>query len=107
MGLTIFAAELRRKEIGIRKVLGASVYRITRLLSTDFLKLVLGAAVIAFPLGWWAMHSWLQQFDYRVTIGWWLFPAVIAFGFLIAQGTMLWQTLKAATENPVKNLKRE
>jgi putative ABC transport system permease protein len=107
LGLTIFAAELRRKEISIRKVLGASVYRITRLLSADFLKLVLVAAVIAFPLGWWAMHSWLQQFDYRVTIGWWLFPAVIVFGFLIAQGTMLLQTLKAATENPVKNLKRE
>jgi putative ABC transport system permease protein len=107
LGLTIFAAELRRKEVSIRKVLGASVYQIVRLLSVDFLKLVVLAALIAFPLGWLAMHNWLQQFDYRIAIGWWLFLAVIAFGFFIALATMMLQTLKTAVENPVKNLKRE
>jgi putative ABC transport system permease protein len=107
LGLTIFAAELRRKEVSIRKVLGASVYQIIRLLSVDFLKLVVLAALIAFPLGWLAMHNWLQQFDYRIAIGWWLFLAVIAFGFFIALATMMLQTLKTAVENPVKNLKRE
>jgi putative ABC transport system permease protein len=107
LGLTIFAAELRKKEVSIRKVLGASVYQIIRLLSVDFLKLVVLAALIAFPLGWLAMHNWLQQFDYRIAIGWWLFLAVIAFGFFMALATMMLQTLKTAVENPVKNLKRE
>jgi ABC-type antimicrobial peptide transport system permease subunit len=107
LGLTIFAAELRRKEISIRKVLGASVFQITRLLSADFLKLVVLAAVIAFPLGWLAMHNWLQQFDYRMTIDWWLFLGVIAFGFFIALVTIMLQTLRTAVENPVKNLKRD
>jgi putative ABC transport system permease protein len=107
LGLTIFAAELRRKEISIRKVLGASIYQIARLLSGDFLKLVILAALIAFPLGWLAMRNWLQQFDYRVVFGWWLFLAVIAFGFLIALATTLIQTLRTAVENPIKNLKRE
>ena len=107
LGLTIFAAELRRKEISIRKVLGASVYQITTLLSADFLKLVVLAALVAFPLGWLAMQNWLQQFDYRIVIGWWLFLAVIAFGFLIALATTMMQTLRAAVENPIKNLKKE
>jgi putative ABC transport system permease protein len=87
--------------------LGASVYQITSLLSADFLKLVVLAALIAFPLGWLAMQNWLQQFDYRIVIGWWLFLAVIAFGFFIALATTMMQTLRTAVENPIKNLKRE
>jgi putative ABC transport system permease protein len=106
-GLTIFAAELRRKEISIRKVLGASVFQITRLLSANFLKLVMLAALIAFPLGWLAMHDWLEQFDYRISIGWWLFLSVMIFGFFIAFATMTLQTIKAALESPVKNLNRD
>ncbi len=63
--------------------------------------------MIAFPLGWLAMQNWLQQFDYRIAIGWWLFLSVIAFGFFIALATVLLQTFKTAVENPIKNLKRE
>jgi putative ABC transport system permease protein len=106
-GLTIFAVELRRKEISIRKVLGASVYQITGLLSADFLRLVMLAALIAFPLGWLAMHDWLQQFDYRISIGWWLFLSVMIFGFFIALTTTMLQTLRTALEPPVKNLNRD
>jgi putative ABC transport system permease protein len=106
-GLTIFAVELRRKEISIRKVLGASVCQITRLLSADFLRLVMLAALIAFPFGWLAMNDWLRQFDYRVSIGWWLFLSVMVFGFFIALATMMLQTLRAAHETPVKNLNKD
>jgi putative ABC transport system permease protein len=105
LGLAMFAAEIRRKEISIRRVLGANVYQIATLLSTDFVKLVLLSALISFPLGWLTMNSWLQQFDYRISINVWLFFAVILFAFVIAQVTMMTQTLKAATEKPVNNLK--
>lgn len=106
-GLTAYAAEQRTREIGIRKVLGASVTGIIRLLSKDFLRLVVISAVIAFPLAWWAMRSWLQDFAYRITIGWEIFAvaAVIAVG--IALLTVSFQAVKAALANPVKSLRSE
>jgi len=106
-GLTAYAAEQRTREIGIRKVLGASVTGIIRLLSKDFLRLVVISAVISFPLAWWAMHTWLQDFAYRITIGWEIFAvaAVIAVG--IALLTVSFQAVRAALANPVKSLRSE
>ncbi|HEY8969150.1 MAG TPA: ABC transporter permease [Puia sp.] len=106
-GLAAYAAEQRTKEIGIRKVLGATVTSIVSLLSKDFLVLVLVAALIAFPFSWWAMHRWLQDFAYRISIGWQVFglAAVLAVG--IALATISWQALKAAWANPVRSLRSE
>jgi len=106
-GLAAYAAEQRTREIGIRKVLGASVGGIVGLLSRDFLRLVVISAVIAFPLAWWAMHHWLQDFAYRITIGWEVFAAagVVAVG--IALVTVSFQAVRAALANPVKSLRSE
>ncbi|TSJ40692.1 FtsX-like permease family protein [Mucilaginibacter corticis] len=105
--LSAFLAEQRSKEIGIRKVLGASVQGITALLSIDFIKLVLLAILIASPIAWWAMHKWLQDFAYRVTISWWMF-AIAGFGAIfIALITVSFQSVKAALANPVKSLRSE
>jgi putative ABC transport system permease protein len=106
-GLAAYAAEQRTREIGIRKVLGATVTNIVGLLSRDFLLLVLVAALIAFPFSWWAMHRWLQDFAYRISIGWDVFglAAILAVG--IALFTISWQALKAAWANPVKSLRAE
>jgi putative ABC transport system permease protein len=106
-GLVTYAAEQRTKEIGIRKVLGASVSNIVQLLSKDFLKLVGIAAAIAFPLAWWGMHRWLQDFAYRITISWWIFLVAGAIALLIALLTVSFQAIKAALANPVKNLRTE
>ena len=106
-GLATYAAEQRIKEIGIRKVLGASVSSIVGMLSKDFAKLVLIASLIAFPVAWWAMHNWLQDFAYRITIGWWIFLAAGAIAFLIAFITVSSQAIKAALANPVKSLRTE
>ncbi|MEO6455868.1 MAG: FtsX-like permease family protein, partial [Ginsengibacter sp.] len=106
-GLAAYAAEQRTKEIGIRKVLGASVNNITGLLSKDFLKLVLIAWVIAFPVSWWAMHTWLQDFAYRVSISWWIFFIAGAVAIIIALLTVSFQAIKAAVANPVKSLRTE
>jgi len=106
-GLTAYAAEQRTREIGIRKVLGASVGGIIQLLSKDFLGLVVVAMAIAFPLSWWAMRRWLQDFAYRISIGWEIF-AVAAFAAIgIALLTVSFQALKAALANPVKSLRSE
>jgi putative ABC transport system permease protein len=106
-GLAAYAAEQRTREIGIRKVLGATVGGIVALLSKDFLRLVLVSAVITFPLAWWAMHHWLEDFAYRITIGWEIFllAAVLAVG--VALVTVSFQAVKAGLANPVKSLRSE
>lgn len=106
-GLSAFAISQRVKEIGIRKVLGADVSSIVGLLSKDFLKLVLVAAIIAFPVAWYAMHQWLQDFAYRIGISWWVFLLAALIATIIAFVTISFQSLKAATSNPVKNLRTE
>jgi len=106
-GLVTFTAEQKTKEIGIRKVLGASVTGIVGMLSKDFLTLVLIAAVIAFPVAWWAMHRWLNDFAYRVNIGWWVFVVAGIIAMLIALITISFQSVKAAIANPVKSLRTE
>ncbi len=106
-GLSAFAITQRIKEIGIRKVLGASVSSIVRLLSTDFLKLVVISAIFAFPVAWYAMYSWLQDFAYRISIPWWIFLASLIIAALIALFTIGFQAIKAAVANPVKSLRTE
>jgi ABC-type antimicrobial peptide transport system permease subunit len=106
-GLVTFTAEQKTKEIGIRKVLGASVTGIVGMLSKDFLKLVIIAAVIAFPVSWWAMHRWLNDFAYRVNIGWWVFVVAGIVALMIALLTISFQSIKAAVANPVKSLRTE
>lgn len=106
-GLVTYAAEVRTKEIGIRKVLGASISQIVGLLSADFLKLVFLASVIACPIAWWSMHSWLQDFVYRTTIGWWIFPLSAALAALITILTVCLRAFKAAVANPIDCLRTE
>ncbi|MGZ3763989.1 MAG: ABC transporter permease [Mucilaginibacter sp.] len=106
-GLASHSAERRVKEIGVRKVLGASVQRIVLLLSGNFLKLVLIANLIAWPLAWYAMHRWLYDFAYRIDISWTIFVAVAFISVLIALVTISFQSVKAAIANPVKSLRSE
>ena len=106
-GLSAYTATQRIKEIGIRKVLGASVPDITKMLSKDFLKLIVIAIVIASPLAWWAMSKWLEDFAYRVNISWWIFLAAGALALAIAMLTVIFQAIKAAIANPVKSLRTE
>ncbi len=106
-GLSAFTITQRIKEIGIRKVLGASANNIVTLISRDFLQLVGVAAIIAFPVAWLAMHRWLQDFAYRVEISAWLFIAAAVLAALVAFVTIGLQALKAAMTNPVKNLRTE
>ena len=106
-GLAIYTTEQRTKEIGIRKVLGASVASVTTLLSKDFIKLVLVACVIAFPASYWAMQQWLQDFAYRISISWWIFGLAGLLSVLIALITISFQAVKAALANPVKSLRSE
>jgi putative ABC transport system permease protein len=106
-GLVTYAAEQRTKEIGIRKVLGANVTIIVTMISTDFLKLVLIASLIAVPFAWWAMNKWLQDFAYRIQISWWVFLMAGILAILIALLTVCFQAIKAAIANPVKSLRTE
>lgn len=106
-GLATFTAEQRTKEIGVRKVLGASVVSIVALLSKDFLKLVLIAIVLATPVGWWAVNRWLQDFAYKINIEWWVFALAGALAVGIALLTVSFQSIKAALMNPVKSLRSE
>jgi putative ABC transport system permease protein len=106
-GLAMYTAERRIKEIGVRKVLGASVHGLVGLLSRDFIKLVLIAAVIAFPIAWWSMNKWLEAFVYRINIEWWVFLVAAAGAILIALATISYQSVRAAMMNPVKNLRTE
>jgi putative ABC transport system permease protein len=106
-GLATYTAQVKTKEIGIRKVLGASVASIVELLSKDFLKLVIIAIVIATPLAWWAIHKWLEGFAYRTDIPWWIFAIAGLLALLIALVTVSFQAVKAAVANPVKSLRSE
>jgi putative ABC transport system permease protein len=105
--LAAFTAEQRTKEIGIRKVLGASVMNIVGLLSKNFLMMVFIASLIAFPVAWWAMNNWLEDFPYRINISWWVFGITAVVAVTIALITISFQAIKAATTNPVKSLRTE
>jgi putative ABC transport system permease protein len=107
LGLTIYAAEQRVKEIGVRKVLGASVSGIVLMLSKDFLKLVLIAAVIAIPIAWFFMNKWLEDFAYRISINWWVFGLSALAAIIIAMTTICFQVLKAAIANPARSLRTD
>jgi ABC-type antimicrobial peptide transport system permease subunit len=106
-GLTVFAAEQRIKEIGIRKVLGAGVTSIAGLLSKDFLKLVLLATIIAIPIAWYITVVWLQNYAYRIQISWWVFAMAACIVLFLACITISAQAIKAAMANPVKSLRSE
>jgi putative ABC transport system permease protein len=106
-GLAAYTAERRIKEIGIRKVLGASVSGLAGLLSKDFLQLVGIACLIAFPIAFWALHKWLESYQYRVGINWWVFVLAGVLAMLIALATVSFQAIKAALMNPVKSLRSE
>lgn len=107
LGMIMFAAQQRTKEIGIRKVLGATVSGIVTLLSKDFIKLVLIALLIASPIAWWAMNKWLEDFAYRITIQWWMFALAGFTALAIALLTVSFQAIKAALTNPVDSLRDE
>jgi len=106
-GLAAYMAERRKKEIGIRKVLGANVSGITALLSKDFLQLVVISCLAAFPVAWWTMNNWLQSYQYRTSINWWVFVAAGLAAILIALFTISFQAIKAALANPIKSLRTE
>ena len=106
-GLASYSAERRIKEVGIRKVLGASVQNIVAMLSKDFLKYVFIAALIALPLAWFSVNKWLQNYAYRVNISWWIFLLAVLVAMLIALITISFQAIKAAIANPVKSLRTE
>jgi predicted permease len=106
-GLAVYTAERRIKEIGVRKVLGASITNITTLLSKDFLLLVFISCLVAFPLAWWMMHNWLENYKYRIEISWWVFVVAGTTALLIALITISFQSIKAAIANPVKSLRSE
>ena len=106
-GLAAYMAEGRIKEIGVRKVLGASVTSIVSLLSKDFVGLVIISFILASPVAWWLMHNWLQNYPYRVTIEWWIFVFAATISVIIALATVSYHAIRAATANPVKSLRTE
>ncbi|HTI93065.1 MAG TPA: FtsX-like permease family protein [Puia sp.] len=107
LGLAAYSTLQRAREIGIRKVLGASVTTIIALLSKEFLRLVVIALMIASPIAWFAMHSWLQDFAYRTTIAWWVFPLAAGTAVLITFLTVGFYSFEAAAADPVDSLKME
>ena len=106
-GLATYTAQVKTKEIGIRKVLGASVASMIRLLSKEFIVLVLTAFVIATPVAWYFMSKWLRDFAYRININWWIFLVTGMLAIIIALLTVGFQAIKAAVANPVKSLRTE
>ena len=106
-GLSAFSAEQRTREIGIRKLLGASVQSVLMLVSKEFLSLVIIAFIISIPLTWWGMHKWLQDFAYRINISWWIFAIAGILAIFIAALTVSFQAIKAAVSNPAKSLRTE
>jgi putative ABC transport system permease protein len=107
LGLSLFATAQRKKEIGVRKVLGASISNIVLLLSKDFIRLILLAILLASPLAWYLMRGWLQNFAYRINISWWIFLSAGMLAIFIAMATVSFQAVKAALANPVKSLRTE
>ena len=107
LGLVMYITNTRTKEIGVRKVLGASVTQLVTLLSKDFIALVLVAFLIALPVAWWAMNNWLQDFVYRTSLSWWVFAVTGAGMILIAMLILSIRTIKSAIENPVNSLRTE
>lgn len=106
-GLAAYTAERRTKEIGIRKVMGASVLNVARLLSFDFLKLVALSCCVAFPAAYWAMQNWLKGYEYHIGISLWVFVAAGFADVIIAVATVSFQSVKAALANPVDSLRSE
>jgi len=107
LGLISLMTVKRIKEIGIRKVLGATVTNIVALISKDFIKLIALAVLISTPFAWWAMHKWLQSFAYRIEINWWIFALTGVLAIIIALITIGFQAIKAALANPVESLRAE
>jgi len=107
LGLAAYTTQQRTREISVRKVLGASVTNIIAMLSKDFLKLVVIAALIAFPVAWWGMHKWLNNFEYKISVGWWVFVIAALAATLVALFTISFQAIRAAVANPVKSLRTE
>jgi putative ABC transport system permease protein len=107
LGLAAYTAQVRTREIGVRKVVGASVTGIIRLLAFDFIKLVIIAIVIATPASWYLMNKWLQDFAYKINIGWFVFVLAGLLAITIALLTISFQSVKAALANPVKSLRTE
>jgi ABC-type antimicrobial peptide transport system permease subunit len=106
-GLASFVAEQRTKEIGVRKVLGASVMRLWAMLSREFVMLVMLSLTVAMPLAWYIMSHWLKQYTYRTEISWWIFAAAGAGALLVTLLTVSYQSIRAARANPVKSLRME
>ena len=106
-GLSSYAAQQRTKEIGVRKVLGASVNNIIALLSANFLQPVIIAMFIAFPIAWYAMNQWLQNFAYRIDMAWWMFALAGLLTLVIALLTVSFQSIRAAMTNPIRSLRSE
>jgi ABC-type antimicrobial peptide transport system permease subunit len=106
-GLTSFVAEQRTKEIGVRKVLGASVFNVWNMLSKDFLRLVVISCFIAVPISYYVMNGWLQDYPYRIIISWWIFGLAMLGAMLITVITVSFQAIRAARANPIKSLRTE
>ncbi|MGC4103750.1 ABC transporter permease [Ferruginibacter sp.] len=106
-GLSVLAAEKRAKEVGIRKVLGASVNGVVTILTRDFLKLVIISVLVSMPLAWLAANRWLENYPYRITVQWWMIGSACAIVLLIALVTVSFQAVKVALGNPVRSLRSE